>query len=472
MKKWLILLWAIPIALRLSAQQKFFEEPIGWHGKNIELHTISDRGNLQHCLFLMNSDSVRVFLMDNNQTVVQRFYIPRTGGEDFMGGFIRDKKIYAFFQGGSGGSDLHGWTLDIVGGTSGDFNFPFAMKHERAVEQINCGDHFLFFSVNRKASQFTIYDFLDDKRCDTLSYQFEPKVWKALTSVRGMWNRDMNVTEIDPDGECSTEMAKTPNKIYWMKDTLFLLMNHYEKGVTTVFSFDIRGRQVGFRRIVHNNAQTLNPPLEDYVDNSMLLDDKLYFVSAESGKLNLQIRDFHSGRMVREYTAKRDEDIAFKNSPIIQEGGAYSRHETRELGKTRQLLRKMTDGSALIVARREDSGRVGLTIGSYKKVTNNGYAAGYFAPVTAIGELAIVTYKGFTFFRGDWSKSARFKTLLDTTNYEHMNSDTDSEITERVEDYTKDVSIPPAGENLFRNSGKYVYAYYNRDEHKLMLVNF
>jgi hypothetical protein len=32
--------------------------------------------------------------------------------------------------------------------------------------------------------------------------------------------------------------------------------------------------------------------------------------------------------------------------------------------------------------------------------------------------------------------------------------------------------IDPDGENLFRNGGKYVYAYYSRDEHKRMLVNF
>jgi len=32
--------------------------------------------------------------------------------------------------------------------------------------------------------------------------------------------------------------------------------------------------------------------------------------------------------------------------------------------------------------------------------------------------------------------------------------------------------IDPDGENLFRDSGKYVYAYYSRDEHKRMLVNF
>ena len=45
-------------------------------------------------------------------------------------------------------------------------------------------------------------------------------------------------------------------------------------------------------------------------------------------------------------------------------------------------------------------------------------------------------------------------------------------IGDRIEHYTDGISIPPEGETLFRNNGKYVYAYYNRDEHKLMLINF
>jgi len=145
MKKWLALLLAFVIALDLSAQQKFFEEPIGWHGKKIELHTISDLAKQQHCLFLLNSDSIRVFLMDNNQTVIQHFYIPRVSGEDFLGGFIKGTKIYAFLQTSSGVSDIHCWVLEIPGGTGDDYTIPFEMKHERAVDQVSCGDHFLFF---------------------------------------------------------------------------------------------------------------------------------------------------------------------------------------------------------------------------------------------------------------------------------------------------------------------------------------
>jgi hypothetical protein len=202
-----------------------------------------------------------------------------------------------------------------------------------------------------------------DKRCDTLHYTFEDGIWKALTNFNGGWSRELSVVKIDPDAQTSPDVAHIPNKLYWIHDSLFLLMNNYQRGITAVFSFDIRGGKVDFRTIQHNNARSVE--LEDYVDNSMLLDDRLYFVSAEDHRLNLQVRDFYSGRLLKEYDVKRDEEISWKNTPIVQEGSFY-KSGPRELAKTRQLLRKMVSGSAVLMANREDSGRVSITIGGYR----------------------------------------------------------------------------------------------------------
>jgi hypothetical protein len=471
MKKWLILFLALPFALQTYSQQKFFEEAIGWRGSNIDLHTISDQNKHQHCLFLCNRDSIRAFLLDNSNNIIQRFYLQRDSGENFLGGFIKKGKIYAFLQDEAKSSHLHSWVLDIVLGSGQDNWIPFEMKHERVVEQINCGDHFLYLAVNRKASKFVVYDFLDGANYDTLQYQFEPRIWKALTTSNSGFGRDINVVRIDPESECSPGMAQVPNKLYWLHDSLCLLMNGYEEGVTAIFSFDLRNKQVNFRKIIHNNVQKFDPDEPMYIDNSMLLGEKLYFVSAEPEKINLQIRDFHDGRLLREYTAVKGEEISFKNTPITQEGGAYGKTGPRELGRTRQLIRKMLSGTALIIAEPEDSSRVSVVIGSYMKMTSSGPGLGMWGPVGhAASSLIVGASVGFS--RGSWEKSARFKTLLDSATLEHLPGEIMPDITERIEEYTKGISIPAEGENLFRNSAGFVYAYYSRDEHKLMLVNF
>jgi len=76
------------------------------------------------------------------------------------------------------------------------------------------------------------------------------------------------------------------------------------------------------------------------------------------------------------------------------------------------------------------------------------------------------------FFRSTTVRSSRFKMLVDSASLQYVPGDMPSDIGDRIEQYTEKVSIPPAGETLFRNGGNYIYAYYNRDEHKIMLTKF
>jgi hypothetical protein len=72
-----------------------------------------------------------------------------------------------------------------------------------------------------------------------------------------------------------------------------------------------------------------------------VLRDKLYYIWANAEKFGIQITDFFSGRVLKKYGVLKKEDITFKNTPIIQEGGGtiYS-NQTRELEATSKLLRK------------------------------------------------------------------------------------------------------------------------------------
>lgn len=472
MKQYLLLFFTLTLTGRLSAQQRIFEEPVGWRGRTIELHTISDRDKQQNCLFLFNSDSIRIYLLDNRSKTIHHYFLQRAFAEKLLGGYIKDGKIYAYLHVGNGEPHIHGWTIDIASGKGEDYYIPFEMKHERLVDRISCGDHFLYFTVNKKTSEFILYDFRDGKNYDTWRYRFEDGIWKALTVSAGL-SRDINVAKLDQEGEPSVEIAEKPNKIYLVRDTLYLLMNKDERGVTDIFSFDLLNRQVGVRKILHNDVSGFDPPLAEYTDNSILLDGKLYFVSATSDSLCVQVRDFGNGELLRQYTAGRDEEIPFKNTPIIQEGNVFAGNTSRELGKTRQLVRKMLNGSAVISAGRDDSGRIALSVGSYTKMSSGGGGGGGMwmgGPGGAAAPMVFVPSGGF--YRSTWTKSARFGMLLDSSTLQHVSGEMPLSINEKIENYTTGITIPSEGENLFMNDGNYIYAYYNRDERKLLLIRF
>lgn len=469
MKQSLVLLFILSMARPLSAQNKIYEETIGWRGKNIELHTISGRNKQENCVFLLNFDSVRLFYLDNTATVIRQFGVRRKLGEKLLGGFIKEGKIYIFLHVDHGEPHMHGWTFDIAAGTAEDYYIPFAMEHEKMAERISGGDHFLCFAVNKKAAQFVLYDFKDGKNYDSLHYQFEDGIWKKLTKSAG-FSRDIDVAKFNQEGESSVENAQTPNKLYLIRDTLYLLMN-VDKGVSGIFHFDLPHRQVAYRVILHNEISYKEPPPADYADNSYLLDGKLYFVSVTPDSLNVEVRDFITGELLRQFSAGKEDSIPFKNTPIIQEGSSFSKNDSRELTKTRQLIRKMLNGTAVIMVNREDSGRVAVAVGSFAQMSaGGGGGGGMWMGGTATAPQVYVSSGGF--YRDTWTKSARFKMLLDAGTMEHIGGDMPATINEKIESYTEGALIPPEGENLFLNNGSFIYGYYDRNEHKIILVKF
>jgi hypothetical protein len=110
----------------------------------------------------------------------------------------------------------------------------------------------------------------------------------------------------------------------------------------------------------------------------------------------------------------------------------------------------MYQGSAVLVASAEDSGRIGLIVGSWEEVVKMDPGG----------------------FRSYSSRSSRFRMLMDSRTLEYLPGVETAAIGDRIWRYRAKISIPPAGESLFRSSGKYVYAYYNRDERKLVLTSF
>ncbi|HYF29553.1 MAG TPA: hypothetical protein VD993_00390 [Chitinophagaceae bacterium] len=470
MRKLLLILVVLP-ACTVFGQQRKHVQHIGWRGSNIELHSISDKSKQQVCSVLLKYDSIRGFLLTGNIEYQQSFTLPRKPNENMLGGFFRDGKIFLFLD--NGGEDgLHCWTIDPTTGSALENIIPFDLKREKIIDRISCGDHFLYFTANKKTSEFIIHDFTSESKFTTTRHAFDEGWWQDLTRARG-FSRAIDVEKIDFEGDCSVEVAATSNKIYVRNDSLFLLMNA-QNGITRIFSFDLPGQTVAQRTVTHAvPAMTPGKP-GAFADNSYLLKDKLYYVYATLDSLGLEVIDFNTGKTLRSYRTGRGEDIPFKNTALMQEGGAYSSNAKRELDKTRQLLRKMVTGDAVVVATLNSKGQVALTIGSYKKISTGGGGGRWTtAGVGSPGNVPTMVYiptGGFA--RSAWTKSAYFKMLMDADTHEHVEGNMGASINEKIEQYTKGLKIPMEAENLFVYNGAYYYAYYNKEERKLSLVQF
>ena len=76
------------------------------------------------------------------------------------------------------------------------------------------------------------------------------------------------------------------------------------------------------------------------------------------------------------------------------------------------------------------------------------------------------------FYRNNWVKSARFKTLLNASTFEHIDGTPGNSINEKIEYYTGGIKIPPEAENLFMTNSRYYHAYYDKTLRKLVILKF
>jgi hypothetical protein len=459
----------------LSAQEIIHEEQIGWRGSDISLSTIPDKNGNSHCLVLVNDDSIRCLQLDQSEKIIGEFHLPRLNREKVLGGFIKEGKIYLFLDYRYPPS-LHNYVLDPATGSITQNLVAFELKKEKVVDRLNAGDHFLYFTINKKTSEFIIYDWHSQEEMDTIRYHFEDEeVWNDI-SVSSGFTRDVNVAKVDEAGDCGEDIAGNPNKIYLRGDTLYLLMNK-NRGLTRVYSFNTKTKQVSYRSIIHNKIGENKIDQPGYVDNSFLYDSKLYFVSASSERLAVQVLDFNSGTILKKFITERDDSISFKNTPIIQEGSVpilyVSFSKTRELEKTRQLLRKMVSGNAVVSAIYDSMG-IAITIGSYQRYTQTSGGGGTWMQTGgSAGGVPTMTYVptgGFS--RSTWTKATRFRMSLDKISLEHIPGEMQKSINDRIEDYTATVKIPEGAENLFFRNDHYVYIYYDKKLRSLVFSRF
>ena len=183
--------------------------------------------------------------------------------------------------------------------------------------------------------------------------------------------------------------------------------------------------------------------------------------------MRFSVFDFYEATLIKEYSTGKDEEISFRSTDILQEGSEYSSGGERKLEKTKQLLRKMANGRAFIVAKNMGVQLVELTIGSYTEVINGGNVGGMWinGQGTSFGLIFIPT-PGFS--RG-WIKLARFKSLLNTNNFEKINSEIEEPIEERIKKYTKGVKILSDCEGVYPVKDKLAYYYIDRKASKLVV---
>ena len=471
---------AVFIFGQLSAQKIYHQENIGWKAKNMELLAIHDSANNQHVVFLVNGDSIRVYLLNRNDAVVRVFSFSRSDGEKVLGGFIDQRKIYLFSENGKPGMFLN-YILNTEDGSVTQHFIGSELKNETVINHINSGNHFLYFTINKKTSEFSVYNWHNPANVDTIRFPFNNKnTWQDIFSTQGRFFIPTGTTSVGETGVLDIHTAGSLNKLYFIHDTLLLVLNN-NIGITKVYTFDIKGEKFSYREIKNDSVRKKYLQVsaehgtkfivdEEYADNTFLKDGKLYFVSAKTDRLFISITDFYSGSLLQKFSVEKDGPIDFKNTPIIQEGSDYLPNDKRELTRTKQLLKKMLKTNAFIGVV-TDSTRMALTIGAWEQELAGGGGSGISnSQFTGVpGSMVSVPYRND--YVSPWTGAAYFRMQLDSQSLSYIPGPMQTSIHDRVEEFTKNIKTGGV-ECLYKQDGHFIYIYYDKKLRSLVFTRF
>lgn len=473
----LILFLFLFYSLLAKAQSKQFVETIGWTEKKIELNTITNRTKQSSCTFVVSTDSIRAFVFTGQQLkLMKQFSLPHRANERVLGGFMRDSSVYMFTELPERGALLC-TAMNVVTDSIKASFIRLDMSRERAVSYISAGNHFVYITANARTRELSLYNFTNDQP-GGIRFQFPDGLWRDLRS--GFWGRSMQLEPINQEGNIELEELVKNNKLYIRNDTVLLVMNNHIDS-THVISFDLKQIQVENWLIEHNPGKRLLKPVA-YSDNSFLFRNKLYYVRATNDSLLVQVADLFSGQIIKTFATDRREEITWKNTPFMEERVVDNkRKDPKDLSKTSSLLRRMVDGSAVIMARPFGNDQVEVLVGSYEKTTTTTNVGGY----PSISNMPYGGYGGYgtpmmrtsyynpgRYIRSTWTNTVNFKTLLNANNFSHVEGEPGSTANERIDRYTAKMKIDPESESLFSTYGQTYYAYYDKAGYKLVVLKF
>lgn len=163
---------------------------------------------------------------------------------------------------------------------------------------------------------------------------------------------------IEPNLPVNLTSTRQPVKIYQRNNLLNITIDNVYKTYTT--QIDLGNKQIEY---FVNDANLGDREQMTYTKfNSFLLNENLIQTINTNQGVDVHVKNLKTDEVKKTFHVKRDEDIAFKNSPILLEKGNNNK---RTLTKTNQFLRKINGMNAkLSVAAFESNGNIQMTLGS------------------------------------------------------------------------------------------------------------
>ncbi len=427
----------------------------------------------------------------------------------YIGYQILNEKKYCIFFTNTSAKKFGVLTIDFEKRITTNTTLDFKLKKESYLQSLSYTNNFYLLTVSKNSSDINFYTF--DQKLATIKHTvdfsfldeeingFPKKAYHHL--ITKTFGPKGSLVKIDSKTPNAIETTSNPNKLYTL-DQKF------------VFSFDSNPEATKIIK-VHPSTFAVTTELhpKPFIEkpnnvfnstnhNSYIYNNKLFQIATSNSQLSLTIKDLTTKKIDKEILLNKEDDITFKNTPILQEGpGIFGLHQEREMEKTSKLLRKISKGKIGIAAYKQKD-QYKITLGSERIIQTGGggmmMAGGGFSTVGGASMSAPnISYTSFnpTFFAyNNYSstKSVRIDCLFDES-FEHLKGAVPLNSFDKIYDFEErlskeSITIPtkttdqnnsvtldkmfPKSSNVFFHEGRIFYGFVNLRDHQYHLIDF
>lgn len=465
------------------AQEKFLEIHNDLKDGARKVHTaftIVDDQTGNFAVFLDDENKLYGFLYDSDLNLIDRFTsdgLPKKYSE-IIGYSIKGELIRLFLKDNRDkrfGSVL----FNFSNGKTEETLYDFKLKDEVYVEGYNDASTFYLITMTKESSLFNLYlfdegsefqketiDLSGERFIDNFGNQQNLNrimAWGGARKTNGSLY-SFKIDKIDSQSPNSIETVSEIVKMY-PGDSSFQISVE-----TQVYTYLIH---ISTEKLEYSLQKIEKPRLSDVSpnSNSFILKDKIYQISSTKEEMAFSVKSLDSDKELKSILVNKDDELYFKNTPIIQEGGAYSNY--REMEKTSKFLRRLSKED-IGIAVTEHKNHYIITMGSKKEVYRGGggmMMPGFGIPVASAGAFTVMFNPTFVAYGGySNTKATQIECIFDE-NFNHKEGEVPTNIFDKIHDATE-VFPKKTAENIFKLNGNYIWGYYNKKLDKYIMYKF
>lgn len=399
-------------------------------------------------LMLLDKKTLNAVTFSNTFDVVSSSSVPRSKEagsvfDDFnkIVGSISTNESTTLFMANGGGRKFGAIKFDWNSKQFTHYTNPLLVtSKEEVLDSHVIDDRLALVTVEQGTSIVRVHLFEDGPKVKTLTYDFRSHVFGAAKRelyyalITNRAQEAISISPVYPEMMNSLASAADRRKIYFMGKKIYITIDDrdvYTNLHTRLITLDL---ETGEGNVELIKIPTVN--CSDFGSNSYLFQDLLFQVVACDKELAITAKKLSTYEIVREFRTTKDDTIAFKNTPIIQEGSRLDANKRKAHENTKKFLNAIgeTKAGMGICVNQLSSGRLEVILGSFKTLeTTLAYLnTNPFAGPTFYYNSGLIVSTSFTISN---NRSIYVKALLDSETLQSVDGQAVRNTSERVADY-------------------------------------